>query len=193
MKFLLSVLIATVFIAGSVNAQTVSFGVKGGLNVYNIHNASGPVYNPVVGLHAGVLSHIHLTKHFALQPEVVYSTSGGNYKYSNNDTRYNLGYINIPVLVQYMFDNGIRVQAGPQLGILVHAVSKDNTVKENIINDLNAVDFGFATGASYQVPKTGFGFDARYNLGLSDINKNGNIRSTNRGLQLGVFYLFNHK
>jgi hypothetical protein len=48
-----------------------------------------------------------------------------------------------------------------------------------------------AAGASYLVPNTGFGFDARVNLGLTDINKDGNIKSTNRGFQLGVFYLFN--
>jgi hypothetical protein len=92
-----------------------------------------------------------------------------------------------------MFNNGFRLQAGPQLSFLTHAVVKDNSVKENISNDLNSVDFGLTTGASYQVPNTGLGFDARFNLGLTDINKNGTITSTNRGGQLGVFYLFKRK
>lgn len=193
MKFLLSAAMAVIIMTGAANAQKVSFGIKGGVNIYDIHNSNGIDYNPVVGLHAGVLSHIHLTKHFALQPEVVFSTNGANYRYTGNETRYNLGYINVPVLVQYMFNSGLRVQAGPQVGFLVHAVSKDNNFKENIREDLNAVDFGLATGASYQIPNTGFGFDARLNLGLTDINKNGTVRSTNRGLQLGVFYIFPKK
>lgn len=193
MKILLSAVLAVIIMTGTANAQKVSFGIKGGLNIYNADNRIGIDHNPVVGLHAGVLSHIHLTKHFALQPEIVFSTHGTNYRYNGDETRDRFGYINIPVLVQYMFNNGIRVQAGPQLGFLVHAVSKYDNIKENIREDRNAVDFGFATGASYQIPNTGFGFDARVNLGLSDVNRNGTVRSTNRGLQLGVFYMFSKK
>ncbi|MCC5926948.1 MAG: hypothetical protein JJU41_10360 [Bacteroidetes bacterium] len=37
-----------------------------------------------------------------------------------------------------------------------------------------------------------FGIDLRYNLGLSDITKSSGSDATNRGLQIGVFYLFNH-
>jgi len=193
MKILLGAVLAVIIMTGTANAQKVSFGIKGGLNIYNADNRNGYDYTPVVGLHAGVLSHIHLTKHFALQPEIVFSTHGAHTRNNVYEIRDRFAYINVPVLVQYMFNNGLRVQAGPQLGFLVHAVSKYGNVKENIREDLNAVDFGFATGASYQIPNTGFGFDARVNLGLSDINRNGTVRSTNRGLQLGVFYIFPKK
>lgn len=193
MKLLLSVFIAAMVLTGTANAQHANFGIKGGLNVSDIHHNNSYNYDPVVGLHAGFLAHIHLTKKWALQPEVFYSTGGATYKNGPFDTRYNLGYIQVPVLLQYMFLNGLRLQAGPQLGFLVSAKSKTGDVKEDFRNDLNAVDFGLATGASYQIPHSGFGFDARVNLGLSDINKDGNVKSTNRGFQLGVFYLFNTK
>lgn len=193
MKLLLSVCMAAIVLTGTVNAQQVKFGIKGGLNISDIHHDNGLKYDPVVGVHAGFLAHIHLTKKFALQPEIFYSTQGAYYKDGPLNTRYNLGYIQVPVLLQYMILDGLRLQAGPQLGILVHANSKTGDVKENFRNDLKSVDFGLATGASYQVPHTGFGFDARFNLGLSDINKDGNIKSSNRGFQLGVFYLFNKK
>lgn len=192
MKILLSLFLAAILMTGTANAQKVSFGIKGGVNIYNIHNSNTIDYNPVVGFHAGALAHIHLDKRFALQPEIFYSTSGANYKNGPFDTRYNLGYISVPVLLQYMFNNGLRLQAGPQLGFLVSAKSKTGDIKQDFKNDLNTVDFSLSTGASYLVPNTGFGFDARFNLGLSDINKEGTVRSYNRGLQLGVFYLF-HK
>ncbi len=191
MKILSSLFLAAILMAGTANAQKVNFGIKGGVNIYNIHNSNSIDYNPVVGFHAGGLVHIHLSKLFALQPEIFYSTGGANYKNGPFDTRYNLGYINVPVLVQYMFLNGLRLQAGPQLGFLVSAKSKTGDIKQDFKNDLNTVDFGLATGASYLVPNTGFGFDARVNFGLTDINKEGTVTSTNRGLQLGVFYLFN--
>ena len=82
-----------------------------------------------------------------------------------------------------MFDNGFRLQAGPQLGFLVSAENK---------NDLNPIELGISYGASYVVPSTGFGIDLRYNIGLTNINKSGDLKSTNRGLQLGVFYIFGH-
>jgi hypothetical protein len=102
-------------------------------------------------------------------------------------------FFKIPVLVDLMFNYGLMLHACPLLIFFKNAVVKDNSVKENISNDLNSVDFGLTTGASYQVPNTGLGFDARFNLGLTDINKNGTITSTNRGGQLGVFYLFKRK
>lgn len=193
MKLLLSLMIAAIVFTGSATAQHVKFGVKGGVNVNSIHSSHGVDYSPVVGFHAGMLAHIHLSKSFALQPEVFYSTNGANYKSGPYDSQYDLGYIQVPILVQYMFQNGLRLQAGPQLGFLVNAKSKTGDLKTDVKNDLNAVDFGLASGASYQIPHTGFGFDARFNLGLTDINKNGNVKSTNRGFQAGIFYLFNTK
>ncbi len=190
MKLLLSVFIAAVVLTGTANAQHANIGIKGGLNVTNIHNSNGVEYDNLVGFNVGLLAHIHFNKQFALQPELVYSTAGASNKNGPFETKYNMGYINVPVLFQYMFDNGFRLQAGPQVGFLVSAKSKTGDFKEDFKEDLNKVDFSLAAGMSYLVPKTGFGFDARYNLGLSDINKEGNVKSTNRGFQVGVFYLF---
>lgn len=191
MKILFSLFLAVILMTGTANAQHANFGIKGGLNVTNIHHSNGVDYDALVGFNVGLLAHIHLNKRFALQPELVYSTAGASDKNGPFETKYNMGYINVPVLFQYMFDNGFRLQAGPQVGFLVSAKSKTGNIKADFKDDLNKVDFGLAAGMSYLIPKTGFGFDARYNLGLSDINKQGNIKSSNRGFQLGVFYLFN--
>jgi len=130
MKILSSLFLAAILLTGTANAQEkithtkkVNFGIKGGVNIYNINNSNAINYDPVVGFHAGFLAHIHLDKKFAIQPEIFYSTGGANYKNGPFDTRYNLGYINVPVLFQYMILNGLRLQAGPQLGFLVSAKS----------------------------------------------------------------------
>jgi hypothetical protein len=57
---------------------------------------------------------------------------------------------------------------------------------------LNPIDLGVGIGLSYVVPSTGFGFDVRYNHGLSNINKTDAIKSYNRGAQFGLFYIFGH-
>jgi hypothetical protein len=181
MKFLIG-LITAILITGVASAQHgnapaghVSLGIKGGLNMYNIHNDNGTEYDQRTGYNFGLLAHIHRNNQWAFQPELVYSAQGAK--------DYDLGYVNIPVLIQYMFDNGFRIQAGPQIGFLVSADNKD---------DLNPIDFALSIGASYVVPSTGFGIDFRYNLGLTNINKDSDVNSTNRGIQFGVFYIFGH-
>lgn len=160
-------------------AGHITLGIKGGINLYNVYNDNGPNYDQLTGYHFGLLGHIHLNSQWAVQPELVYSRQGSK----NGDTKYNLDYINIPFLLEFMFDNGFRLQAGPQLGLLVSADNKD---------DLNPFDIGIGMGMSYVVPSTGFGIDARYNHGLSNINKDDAVKSSNRGFQFGIFYLFGH-
>jgi len=59
--------------------------------------------------------------------------------------------------------------------------------------NLKSVDFGLGAGVSYLHTASGLGVDARYNFGLSNINENTAVKSTNNGFQLGAFYLFPHK
>ncbi|MBK8496178.1 MAG: hypothetical protein IPL50_15075 [Chitinophagaceae bacterium] len=67
MKFLLSAALVAFFMTGTVTAQEVSFGIKGGLNVYSIHNNDKSLDNrPVAGFHIGALSHIHLAEKFCI-------------------------------------------------------------------------------------------------------------------------------
>jgi len=192
MKFLTGLMTA-ILITGVASAQHgnapaghVSLGIKGGVNVYNVHNNNDTKYDSKAGFHFGLLGHIHFDSNFAIQPEIVYSAQGAK----NGDTKYNLDYLNVPVLFQYMFDNGFRIQAGPQLGLLISAKSKNNNDNTDIKDYYKPIDFGASIGASYVFPPTGFGIDVRYNLGLSNINKNSEVNSTNRGLQLGIFYIF---
>jgi len=181
MKFLIG-LITAIMITGVVSAQHgnapaghVTIGVKGGLNLYNIHNDNNISYDQRVGFNIGLLGHIHRDSHWAFQPELIYSAQGAK--------NHNLGYLNIPVLLQYMFDNGFRIQAGPQLGLMV---SSDND------NAYKPLDIALSVGVSYVLPSTGFGLDLRYNHGLNDISESSDVKSTNRGIQFGLFYLFGH-
>lgn len=198
MKFLIGLMTA-ILITGIASAQHgnsptghINIGIKGGLNVYNVHNDNNIKYDPRIGFNFGFLGHIHLNNQFAIQPEIVYSAQGAMQNVDNGTNKLNLDYINVPVLLQYMFDNGLRLQAGPQVGFLVSAKSKTGNNSIDVKNDMNLIDLALSFGASYVFPATGLGIDARYNLGLSNINKNGTVNSTNRGLQLGIFYIFGH-
>ncbi len=193
MKFYFFAVMAVLMMAGTTaSAQHSHIGIKGGLNLYNVHHDSDTKYDYKAGFHAGLLAHLHISDHFALQPEVVYSTQGANYKYFNTTTKFNLDYINVPVLFQYMFENGFRLQAGPQLGVLINARSKNDNFSYNHKDELEPIDLGVTVGMSY-VSSSGFGVDARYVHGLTSISKNNSFNFYNRGFQLGVFYIFKHK
>lgn len=189
MKLFLITITAMLMAVGTAAAQSINIGVKGGLNSYTINNGNDAEFDSKIGLNVGLLGHVHLNDQYAFQPELVYSMQGATS--GNSDLK--LDYINVPLLVQYMFDNGFRIQAGPQLGFLLNAEAENNNSSNDIKNEFKSIDLGLSLGVSYVHPPTGFGVDARYNLGLSDITESENVESTNRGFQVGVFYLFNHR
>ncbi len=183
-------LLIIVLLASSYSyAQTPSFGVKGGLNVSNLRVKNNTT-DYKAGIHLGALAHIHLSKEWAIQPEVMYSQQGGKAKTGNNKPTTNLDYINVPVLVQYMFDNGFRLEAGPQIGFLASAKSKLNGNSTDIKGDFKSTDISFPIGIGY-LTSTGLGVDARWVPGLGNIQSSGSSTSNNV-FQLGLFYQLPH-
>lgn len=181
---------AFLFMAGISYAQhsKVHVGLKGGLNISNIASSPNANYEAKAGFHAGGLAHIHLSKSWALQPEIMYSGQGA--QTSNSKTR--LHYVNVPLQLQYMFDRGFRIQTGPQLGVLTAANVQQGDTKVDVKNSFKSADLGWVIGASY-VGEAGLGIDARYNHGFTNINDASSVNLYNRNIQVGVFYVFKHK
>ena len=175
------------YVRHSYNAGThTEFGLKGGINIANLNDREVSPTDSRTGLYLGGLAHIHLSHELALQPEVVYSAQGAEY----SDGTAKFDYINIPVVVQYMFDGGFRLETGPQLGFLASAKYKNNNgVETDAKNSIKSTDFSWAFGASY-ITTSGLGFGARYNLGISNINAGSPYEVTNKVWQLGLFYQF---
>ena len=189
MKKIFSIVAATFFMLLTVAAQEVHFGIKAGVNASSVEFSNVNDYSGKAGLHIGGLAHIHISRQFALQPELVYSMQGGQDESEN--IKLKLNYINIPVLAQYMINDGFRLQTGPQLGFLLSAKSKVGDVEYNRKDDLSSIDFSWAFGAGYLFP-SGFGIDARYNYGISNISDNTTYKAKNRVFQFGLFYQFMH-
>lgn len=185
MKALFFAVIATLSFT-FIQAQHTQFGIKAGWNLASAEVEDGNDWDSKSGIHVGALAHIHISRHFAVQPEVYYSMQGGE----AGDLKLKLNYINIPVLLQYMVNNGLRLQTGPQLGILTSAKTKLGDVEVDRDDQYSEVDFAWSFGASYIFPE-GIGIDARYNLGLANVWENeatGNVK--NRVFQVGLFYQF---
>lgn len=195
-KLLLSLsLVAIAFI--SANAQ-VTFGVKAGLNLStwtgsDASSTNFPGKAMKAGLNIGAQVAIPVSSNFSVQPEAVYSMQGVKV----TGGTYELDYINIPVLAMYRFHgSNFSAGTGPQIGFLTTAKAKPSGGTSTDIKDqLQSTDFAWAFNFAYMT-NMGLGFNARYNLGLSTIDKGtGGTKDkvNNSVIQLGAFWNFGPK
>ncbi len=174
-------------------AQTpAKFGVKAGLNIASLKIDGFDNTDSRLGLHAGFLAHIHLSPQWAVQPELLYSAEGGKVDFGGgSEATYKNDYVNIPVMLQYMFDNGFRIEAGPQLGLLVSSKIEDENDNEADADDVfKTTNVSLGVGLNY-LSHSGFGFGGRYNHGLSNIAE-GNGEAKGRVFQISLFYMFDN-
>lgn len=189
MKKLALVILAGISFA-TTNAQ-IQIGAKAGFNLATLNGSDAGNAGTIVNVHFGGFAKIPLVDKLSLQPELVYSAQGGSY--NNPDFTEHDNYLNIPVLLKYPIIEGLAVETGPQFGILLAAHDKANGNSITIKDSRNDRDFAWVVGASYKIPTTKFGIDARYNIGISNIEdndhtgSNGSIR--NGVFQLGVTYV----
>lgn len=196
MKMFCLVIVFLIFLPAAsldVHAQQTEIGIKGGLSPYTLNFSNNSEKNGRSRTHLGFFTQIQLDRsaRYFLQPEIIYSLQGAELTADNR--LITLDYLNIPVLFQYSPAKfkGLRLQAGPQFGFLMTARSDQNGAAVDLKKRLRSMDFGISTGVNYLHRPTRLGFDIRYNIGLRSISDNGSLRSKNRGLQIGLFYLFN--
>ena len=183
----------------------------------NISKITGSNLNSKVGLVAGFEAEYGVAKNFGVSVAALYSMQGAkkDLKVNNGtsvDVKYNLDYINIPVLAQYYIVPGLAVKAGIQFGFNVRNKVKVGTtiagynlkddcsmdefldmaraLGESIPSDakFQKFDLSIPVGLSYEYED--FVLDARYNIGTSKLIKNDPDGSKNSVFQLTIGYKF---
>lgn len=146
----------------SKDIPSISFGVKGGLNIANVTNNDDG--KSLFSFHAGAYVKIPVSVRFAIQPEVLYSAQGVKY----DDFCYHLNYINVPVMARFYASPKFSIEAGPQVGIMTTGKITDGDNSVDIKDLFNTTDFGFNLGFVYDVnDKVSLGI--RYYSGLTDL------------------------
>ncbi len=193
---------AAVFAFGFANAQDVKFGVKGGLNVATL---TGDVDNvdSKVGFHVGGFAEIKVSDKFSVQPELLFSTQGTKFEFSEDfggeiisgEGKVNLSYVNIPVMAKFYVADKFSLEAGPQIGFLTSAKYKleaeGEEGEEDAKEDYESIDFGVNFGAGYNFTEN-LSAGLRYNLGLSNIAKDAgdDYKEKNGVFSLSLGYKF---
>lgn len=196
MKKLFFAITVIALTAGTAQAQSTSFGLKAGMTDANMKFSGSGVnisLTSKIGFYAGAFADIGVSENFSVQPELFYSALGAKQKGTDGDpdATLNLGYINLPVLAKYKKD-GFSAFLGPQIGYLLSAKSKSGSSSEDDKSQYNSTDFSGVIGVGYTLT-SGLGFDARYQLGFSNIAKNSNGQGTvkNSAFMIGIHYVFN--
>ena len=192
MKKVILVLVLAVS-AIAVNAQA-RFGLKAGVNIAtlggdDLEDVEGKKSN--TGFYFGGLVNVPLSTNFAFQPELIYSAKQGIEFNDGAEVNINLGYINIPLMLQYM-SSGFVAELGPQVGFNLTSKAKFDGEEEDFDDQIKGIDFGVNVGLGY-ITNSGFGFNARYNLGLSNIGEESDSDVKNRVFQVGFVYMFGAK
>lgn len=191
----IALLVGLLIFASAIQAQKkLYFGIKGG--GYTTFYKGDNIYSEdldykiksLTKFHAGFFWEIPLSKHIALQPELlVYQ---GGYEWFRPDPlnpddefkgTYNsvedLGFVGVPILLKYKL-KGLGIYAGLQPDFLIHVTRKvngeqvgtttnGNEAKKDYTKGLNLSAVG---GIEYTF-NFGLGVNIRYQLGLTNITK----------------------
>lgn len=173
-------------------AQGSTLGLKGGLNVstVSVDDPANPdrAFESQTGLVLGAFLECGGESWFALQGEVNYSQNGAKVTGADPVTELALDYIRVPVLIMARIGPDDRdlypfVYTGPQLAFELRC--KVKTEEGGVTADLDCesdelddpletrnVEFGVVFGGGVEYLFGGFKMelDARYNLGLTNMN-----------------------
>ena len=151
-------------------------GVKGGLNVSNLYVDDVNDENARYGFNLGFYGQILSSDVFAIQPELLFSTKGSKIEYGGNffdqDVKYNLSYLDLPVLAVFKLGESAEVHVGPYVSYLLAAnISHDgdlgNGTDEIDRDHLKTFDYGLSGGFGLNFGSIQVG--ARYNYGLAKL------------------------
>lgn len=144
------------------HAQGLEFGVKGGANFATI--TDGINNSNKTGFLAGIFVGIKPSDELVIQPEVLFSQQGTEF----DADKFDLTYINVPVVAKYYVFRGLNLQLGPQFGFIVSDDIENAT--DDVIEQLKAESFDLSAvgGVGFDF-ELGIRIDARYQFGLTDI------------------------
>jgi hypothetical protein len=161
-------------------------GVKGGANFTNLRSGEEISDNNVkAGLNLGLFFKMPVSDAIAIQPELLYSSKGSKMKYENflqgeGEYRFNLNYLELPVMAVFSLGDHFNIQAGPYVSYLtsvnIKNMSEDGSIQgvQDLNEDnFNRVDYGLAAGIGADF--NGFVAGIRYNYGLNEVGDSGSL------------------
>jgi hypothetical protein len=196
MKKLFMMAVAAMLATVSVNAQEMFVKPMVGGTLSTVTGDYTDDAKMRLGLVAGAEFGYQPMDQFAVTAGALVSMQGAGQKDNDyfKDASTTLTYLNIPVMANFYIIPGLAVKAGIQPGFMLSRKSKgkESTGKgwvdyeDTDTDGFKKFDLSIPLGLSYEI--SDFVIDARYNLGLTNINDNDNIKNKNAVIMLTVGY-----
>ena len=160
-------------------AQTpLTVGVKGGVNIATLKledDEDNPDIKSLVGAVAGLFVGKQINDTFGWRLEGLFSQKGAKDEETGEDAKFKLTYVDVPLLLTLgpssSSDTRFNVFAGPQLSFNTKAEEEVAGVDFDRDEDVKSTDVGLVLGAGLERGRVTA--DARYVLGLTEINEGG--------------------
>ncbi len=173
--------------------KRITVGPRLDLNVARVVGDNQDDATSRTGIRIGAWASMDLNEKFSVQPEFVLSGKGS--KFPDDDASIKISYLQIPVLAQYRFTTGKTVNpyvlAGPALsfkaGCNLQVEGSDYECSEQT-TAVSSTDFGLILGGGVHIGRAQVSL--RYDLGLANINGDGDAVVKNRAISLAVGYGF---
>jgi hypothetical protein len=170
-----------------------TFGLKGGVAISSLDTDDAGFDDSRVGVTAGAFVDLPITPIVSIQPEVLFTQKGATGSESGIDFTVHLDYVEIPVLgvVHFGRPGATRpfVAVGPYFGFNTTAkLTTDDFDDDTIDEDIKSADVGVVIAGGLAFRR--FGIEARYALGLKDIDSLDFGETKNRTLSFLVSYGF---
>ena len=191
MKIKLLSLAFILFICSAAYSQTFKVGIMGGASLGKITGISFKD-KFTLGYNVGGFATIGLGKKFAIQPEVLFcqvntdtSDNFSNVYAFNYVNNIQLGYLSIPILLNYNVSKLITLQLGPQYGILI---DQNRSLLQDGKDAFKSGNFSVTGGAQLNLMR--FRFYGRFVSGVTDIANIGSADTWKiKSWQLGIGFV----
>lgn len=192
---LFAIAMLATFGGSAVHAQkkTITVGPRLDLNVARVVGDNQDDATSRTGMRIGAWASMDLNAKFSIQPEFVLSGKGS--KWPDEDASIKISYLQIPILAQYRLTTGKTVNpyllAGPALsfkaGCNLQVEGSDYACNEET-TAVSSTDFGMILGGGVHIGRAQVSL--RYDLGLANINGDGDAVVKNRAFSVAVGYGF---
>ena len=166
-----AMMVATIAAKAQFEPGTFSLQPKVGFNLSEI-SAKDSKFK--AGLVAGLEGQYQINNWFALSAGLLYTQEGTKIK--DSELKFNLEYLNIPVMAKFYVAKGLSLNAGLQLGFMTKGKLKGNGYNDDIKSICNKADFSIPLSIAYEFTN-GLSFEARYTGGRTNVIKEETIKA----------------
>jgi hypothetical protein len=181
--------------AAAQSTSPVTFGLRAGVTSATVNGDDFSDAKQRWGVTGGLFVGREINEHVGLQIEGLLAQRGAEDISSDPaGTHVRLTYLDVPLLLRVgradANGTGFHVFAGPQVGFKLDAEVTNDDLGEtdDISDDVESVDFGVTFGVAVDIRR--FVVDARYTVGLKNVNKIDDGKAKNRTFAVTAGFRF---